>query len=57
MTTGLLLLGQAFLAQTYSITDLGTLSGGTSSEASAVNTAGQIAGRSATGTAAHAFLY
>ncbi len=48
----------ATLAQTYSITDLGTLGGG-SSFAGAINNSGQIVGSSPTAgsTVPHAFLY
>jgi len=54
---GLVLAAQCAWAQTYSITDLGTLQGDKSS-AYAINSAGEIVGQSSTSSGAeHAFLY
>jgi len=53
-----LLLGQAASAQTYAITDLGTL-GGSYSQGAAINATGQVTALSLIGgdAAYHAFLY
>ena len=50
------LLGRLLIAQTYTVTDLGTL-GGFNSFPSAINASGQITGYAATTSSDHAFLF
>src|SRR5450755_3836674 len=49
--------GAQSAAQTYTVSDLGTLSGNTVSQASALNDAGEAAGRSSNPTAAIAVMF
>jgi probable HAF family extracellular repeat protein len=53
----LLFAASTCFGQSYTITDLGTLPGGSSSSGQGINASGQVTGFSATTSSNHAFLY